>query len=390
MRNFLVFLCLLMAGTPALAEAPPVPASKKEKFEAMEYDLASGKQEQKALESKVKKIENELGETKSRLVDVGTSVQENEKALLILETRIAELEKEQTEIQESLKTDQQSIARLVLALERIRRVPPEALIVKPGAPLKTAQSVMLMRDIIPALQKKADALRVNLAQLETVSKDLQEKRGKVRATSQELKTEQQKLAALVEKRTDLFASTHEDLEEQRKTVQRISAQAKNLQDLVRRLDEERKRPSVTPSGKKPKPVPDNTPLPKAGEARLPVSGIITTRYNDADAFGASSKGLSIQARGGSLVVAPMGGVVRFSGHFKNYGNMVIIEHKGGYHSLIAGLEKIDTVVGQSVSAGEPLGALRQAEGEGQKSSLYYELRLNGQPVNPSKKFADLG
>ena len=71
------------------------------------------------------------------------------------------------------------------------------------------------------------------------------------------------------------------------------------------------------------------------------------------------------------------------------GNMVILEHKNGYHSLIAGLKKIDTVVGQTVSAGEPLGFLDRG-GEGRKPSVYYELRRNGEPVNPALKFADLG
>src|SRR5262249_39069692 len=136
------------------------------------------------------------------------------------------------------------------------------------------------------------------------------------------------------------------------------------------------------------PMPDVHVAP--GQPRLPVSGIIRTRYDEPDSFGAPSKGITIESRTGALVVAPMGGVVRFAGHFRNYGTIVIIEHQKGYHSLIAGLEKIDTVVGQSVSAGEALGRLHAASSPGEKPALYYELRLNGRPVNPAEKFADLG
>ena len=116
--------------------------------------------------------------------------------------------------------------------------------------------------------------------------------------------------------------------------------------------------------------------------------MIKTRYNEEDDFGAKSKGVSIEGYGGALIVAPMGGVIRFAGYFKNYGNMLIIEHKNGYHSLVAGLENIDTVVGQAVNAGEPLGVLHKSS-SGQKPVLYYELRQNGKPVNPTKKFGDL-
>ena len=117
--------------------------------------------------------------------------------------------------------------------------------------------------------------------------------------------------------------------------------------------------------------------------------MIKTRYNEEDDFGAKSKGVSIEGYGGALIVAPMGGVIRFAGYFKNYGNMLIIEHKNGYHSLVAGLEKIDTVVDQSVVAGEPLGHLYQSK-SGNPPTLYFELRHKGKAIDPARKFSDLG
>ncbi len=84
----------------------------------------------------------------------------------------------------------------------------------------------------------------------------------------------------------------------------------------------------------------------------------------------------------------MGGEIRFAGTFKNFGNMIIIEHEGGYHSLVAGLARIDTVVGQKVAPGEPVGVLPSGNPEN-PAEVYYELRLNGRPVNPARKFAEL-
>jgi septal ring factor EnvC (AmiA/AmiB activator) len=135
-------------------------------------------------------------------------------------------------------------------------------------------------------------------------------------------------------------------------------------------------------------VRDVRALKSLGDIQMPISGIIRTGYGASDYLGSASQGIKIEGRAGGLVVAPMNGVVRYKGSFKNYGNMIIIEHAKNYHSLVAGLAKIDTVVGQSVMAGEPVGALGAARGA--RPALYYELRQNGKPVNPARIFADLG
>ncbi|MEZ0226592.1 MAG: peptidoglycan DD-metalloendopeptidase family protein, partial [Alphaproteobacteria bacterium] len=67
--------------------------------------------------------------------------------------------------------------------------------------------------------------------------------------------------------------------------------------------------------------------------------------------------------------------------FQKYRQILIVEHAGGYHSLIAGLGRIDTVVGATLAAGEPVGI---AEKSDDGARIYYELRQNGAPVNPRK------
>ncbi|MCD8497152.1 MAG: peptidoglycan DD-metalloendopeptidase family protein [Alphaproteobacteria bacterium] len=317
-----------------------------------------------------------------------------------LEARMAELEKERLDIRKSLEGDQKAMAKLVMALQRLRRVPPEALFAKPGAPLEAAQSALLLGEIIPALDNQASDLKEKLVRLKNLSKEMQADKEKLVATADKLKSEEKELAKTLKNRESIYARTSEDLKTKQLEVKQISAKAQNLKDLVGRLQKDREEKktaalrqqreqntsSVRNAVYDPGPL---TPLPPSGEAQLPVSGIIKTRFREIDAIGAESQGISITGRGGGLVVAPMAGQVRFAGAFKKYGNIVIIEHQGGYHSLIAGLEKIDTVVERNVSAGEPIGTLKNTGNDG-KPSLYYELRLDGKPVNPAQKFAELG
>ncbi|HXP96897.1 MAG TPA: peptidoglycan DD-metalloendopeptidase family protein [Telmatospirillum sp.] len=116
-----------------------------------------------------------------------------------------------------------------------------------------------------------------------------------------------------------------------------------------------------------------------GEMPFPARGKVTLKFGQPNELGAPSRGISIATRGDAQVVAPYDGQVVFSGPFRGYGLLLIIEHGEGYHTLLAGMSRIDSDVGQHLLPGEPVGVMGQSES---KPVLYVELRRNGQPVNP--------
>ena len=114
--------------------------------------------------------------------------------------------------------------------------------------------------------------------------------------------------------------------------------------------------------------------------------------------GVTRDGVWFETRPGAQVVAPYDGKIVYAGPFRGYGRILIIEHGGRYHSLLAGLERIDTVVGQWVLAGEPVGVMAGATEAGEQGTpsagrtpkLYVELRRTGQPINPLPWLAQTG
>lgn len=395
----LFFLIALLMIHPAAAQDAPVPAL---------HPSAQLKQDQKTVETKkaelekqAKNIGRELESTQDDLVTIAAKIKKNEADLNALEKRMGEKREEQDEIEARLKKDKGAIGELVLALERLDRTPPEAILARPGAPLETAQSAMLLQSILPNIYERAESLKKDVARLDEILEGLEEDKANVQTTAKDLSLRQEEIAALLKKRQGLYAQTQTDIKQQESALREISARASTLKELVARIEqreaEARTQAAAAAAARIDEPeqaarvarAARRTPIPKSGAAQLPISGLIRTGFNQPDEIGADSQGLTIEGRPGALVVAPMGGIVRYAGRFKNYGQIIIVEHQKEYHSLIAGLARIDTVVGQSVAAGEPVGILAKSGPDGGKPTLYYELRLEGEPINPARKFAGL-
>jgi septal ring factor EnvC (AmiA/AmiB activator) len=120
-------------------------------------------------------------------------------------------------------------------------------------------------------------------------------------------------------------------------------------------------------------------------------------FGASDRLGGTEKGLSISTRAGAQVTAPCDGWVVYAGPFRSYGQLLILNAGGGYHVLLAGMERISVDLGQFVLTGEPvavMGAGAQtaalvAVGAGQPV-LYVEFRKDGIPVDPGPWWATNG
>jgi len=131
-----------------------------------------------------------------------------------------------------------------------------------------------------------------------------------------------------------------------------------------------------------------------GHLRLPVNGTRIREFGGSDGVGGTQKGLSIAARPGGEITAPCDGWVVYAGRFRSYGQLLILNAGGGYHVLLAGMERISVDLGQFVLTGEPvavMGGGSQASPTGtsgpKQPVLYVEFRKDGAPIDPSPWWA---
>lgn len=129
------------------------------------------------------------------------------------------------------------------------------------------------------------------------------------------------------------------------------------------------------------------PVVPTGGRAVPVAGRVATQWGEAVA-GGPHRGITYAAAGGARVVSPCNGRAVFAAPFRSFGLLLIVDCGAGYHFVLAGLDRLDASAGQRLLAGEPIGVLGGAGAAG--SSLYVELRRNGQAVDPRPWFAARG
>lgn len=121
---------------------------------------------------------------------------------------------------------------------------------------------------------------------------------------------------------------------------------------------------------------------------MPVNGTKIRGFGGSDGAGGTEKGISLATRPGAEVTTPCDGWVVYAGPFRSYGQLLILNAGGGYHVLIAGMERISVNIGQFVLTGEPIATMGTTSriasilaANVSRPVLYIEFRKDGVPID---------
>jgi murein hydrolase activator len=368
-------LCAL-ALLSALVGPELARAQDSRELEALQAALRAGRSEGAKLSAAAAALAADVAALQTQLVARAAAARQTELELNRLGPQLADLERRQDAKRAELAERRRALAASLIALERVAMTPPGAAVASASL-LELARGEMLLEVAVPELQRRSLALKDDIARLDSIAAQIADQRAKTLALGASLKSDQEKIAALLNQKTRLQQRTAAAAAANDRRMARLATEAKDLRDLLQRLARERARQPA------PAPAPTGTrAFPDApGGLVMPVVGTILTRFGVADAAGSKSKGILVQAHPGASVLAPFDGRVVFRGPFRSYGEILIIQHSGGYHSLLAGLGRSDAAVGQWVLAGEPVGIMGSPQDGDPK--LYVELRRDGHPIDPA-------
>jgi len=371
-------LDLLLTPRLARAQAP------QQQLQDVQKQLQESRNRQRELDREAQQLARREQELQRRLVQAARKLQVQEDAVSRSEEQLGQLITEEAAAAEALAARREDLAATLGSLARLARQPPDAMVLAPGSALDMVRASQLLADLVPEIETRAARLRGELERLAGLRRSIAQQQERLGAAITRLDAERRELELLQAETTAQAAQTREDRQAERERATRLAEQAKDLRALVDRLLEQERREAEARQKREaerrnPRQPPDNYAALE-GTAALPARGRILTRFGETDANGLPSRGLSIETRPGGQVIAPADGKVMFAGLFRGYGQLLIIAHGGGYHSLLAGFGRIDRAVGQFVLAGEPVGLM--APEATAKPTLYLELRRKGEPVNP--------
>lgn len=362
--------------------------------------------ESKRLQAQAIQLNLELSKMDKDIISLAKQIQGNEDKLSLLENDLLKLKDDVAKKEELFKKENASLVQMLSSLQNMSLNPSESVILQPHSPVDIIRSAILLRETVPAINEKSSKLKIDLDVLYNQKQKIETNLKKTASYKKTLESQQTNMKALLKKKANLRKNIENKGAETLKIAENLSSKAKDLRDLLEKLERQKelerkkreeaerlarlKREQEIQRQKEAKAVDtkaheaikqqtDGSGFAKArGRLAKPVSGHVITEYGQSISKGVTSKGIVYKTRSNAQVVAPYDGTVIFSGPFKGYGNIIIVEHGGGYLSLLAGLGQIDCDVGQKLLSGEPVGTMPSAN----EAKLYVEIRKDRQPINP--------
>ena len=415
---------LPQAHAPPAAEdkrsvAPPVSLEslrrRDKELEKLRGEQRKTLEKEARLKREIEAIGDDRRKFNQQIIETASRVDGTEARIEKTQARLAPLDDSEQSLRISLRQRHDSISEVLAALERIGRRAPPALMVRAEDALQSVRSAMVLGAVIPEMRQQAEALSVDLAELERLRKEIADERDRLARDLLVLADERQRLSLLIEERQKRQGEAEAALGSERQRANQLARQADNLNQLISQLEqgldaparaaraaarasEDRKaldgRPDLAALKDPARLTPAIAFASAKGLLPLPAAGTRIREFGAPDGHGGSEKGLSIATRPGGQITAPCDGWVVYAGPFRNYGQLLILNAGGGYHVLLAGMERISVDLGQFVVTGEPVAAMGgEAQPDGglagaaSQPILYVEFRRDGVPVDPGPWWA---
>ena len=414
-------MSLLPAAAQVAASPPQATSASPDaiKQRAEELDAARAQQISAAeLQAKLRADLAAIGEDRSklnqRLIDIAAQVRSVETRTGDAEARLQPLNSREQQIRGSLDSRQSEIVEVLAALQRAGRRTPPALFVRPEDALQSLRTAMLLGSVVPELRGRAESLANDLGELVTLRKTIATERDQLAVDRDRLRADQTRLAALIDERQRKQNSVERDMVAEGARAIALSRQVDSLQGLITKMEQESNsaaKAAVTaslqgaPATLNGKPNLGGLKNPARlspaiafasakGIFAFPVNGSKIREFGGSDGSGGVEKGISLATRAGAQVTTPCDGWVVYAGPFRSYGQLLILNAGGGYHVLIAGMERISVNIGQFVLTGEPVATMGTKSqvasilaANASQPVLYVEFRKDGTPIDPGPWWA---
>ena len=297
--------------------------------------------------------------------------------------RVAEFWQRQQGAQTDIEEQSAELGHLLPVIARLSRYPAETMLVLPQSPEDSVRGLLILNAITHDVGDEFTHLHNEQLKLAAIGRDL----AVAQADLSEQQARQQSEAASLDAqiaaaRQQRSAAENEAADWSRKAAEQAS-QAATLRQAIARIEAADKAESARETPKAREEAAAAMPG-LAGGLRVPVAGPVVQRFGET-VDGASATAILYQPPSSARVEAPCASRVVFAGTFRSFGLLTILDCGGGYHAVLSGFDRLDVVLGQTLRQGEPVGVMPgwNPLAPGRKPALNFELRRDGQPIDPA-------
>jgi septal ring factor EnvC (AmiA/AmiB activator) len=381
---------LTRAGALALLD-PAVDATRaQEDMLAARREGEAARQRAEKLEQQAQTATQKAEKTAREAAAIAARIQQTEASIAAQTAKIQLISSQREALRARLAERQAPLVGLTGSLQRLSRRPPLLALLRPGSVRDAVYLRALLDTMLPEVQRRTAALRSEIERGRALEKTARAAAVDLRQAETEMRTRREELAAL---ETSQRLASREASGIAAREGDRALALAEKARDLGDLVDEVGRQGELRdqlsalsgPIMRPPRPEEARvlaasqfvTPPEGLPSYMLPVTGRVVTGFGE-DAPGLNrSRGITLLTRPNAQAVAPAPGRIAYAGPYRGYDRIVIIEHSGGWTSLVTGLARLDVAVGETVVAGSPLGMTGPGEPQ-----VLVELRREGEPVNP--------
>ena len=419
MRYCLLFIIFILIGLVientdfnAYAQSNAI----NEQLDRLNRDIERTRQNKSQLDSKAGKLQADLKVLKRDLIRMAQELQNQEAVVSRLELQLKLLEQDNSTRNQEIGLHYNQISQAIHLFSNYHQADLVAILMQETPPDEVFQGLIVMASLLPQVSDRARLLNEDVKSLSNLQQVINIKLSDLEDSKIRLNEGKERLETLVARNLDQYKITERSRQVKALELLALGNEAASLNELITKLN--RPRPPLPSDGTQesrdaesqgvegeatPLIAPLETdgetqenillakpegirPFPnKASQLALPVRGTLIRHYGDDLEIGGTSKGISVRARADAQVIAPFDGKVAFAGTFREFGLVVILEHDGGYHSVLAGMDELNVVPQQWLLAGEPVGNLADQEAS-EAAILYVELRKDGQSMDPQTYF----
>ncbi|MFZ5747066.1 MAG: murein hydrolase activator EnvC family protein [Pseudomonadota bacterium] len=378
-----ILIAMLATGPLVRAQAPGIEEQKAR--------LARANQASRVAQARARSLEREAAaerdqaaQAKAREAAAAARIQAAAADIAAAQARIAIVDRALGVRRTRLAERQGPILRLIAALQSLARRPPVLALVQPGSTADMVHVRAVLGTALPVIERRTADVRAELERVRGLRVQAEQAVVALREGQQRLEDERLGLVRLeAQHRARSRELSRSALQESDRAIA-LGERARDIVDSMQTMGaaEEVRASLETLAG--PLPRPDGTAAAdgndgprRAAPYRLPAVGAVVTGFGELSDTGVRARGVTLATAPGAPIVAPARGSVTYAGNFRDYGFIVILDHGGGWTSLVTGFGASRARAGDRVEQGAPLGNA----GTGDDPHVTVELRRKGRPMD---------